>query len=142
MHKLPVKWLPENSKSSSWSQCLSDRRERGVALANSKLAKCQSRICRSREDRYTSLQPNLQRIRGAAWIEFTAADNSEHETWTWTRTGQKSEHEHEHKTQRNTEEKHKVYTWGESFPVHVVCLRSLSVVFAAAHIPFRQKKLY
>lgn len=29
--------------------------ERGVALANSRLAKCQSKICRSLDDRYTSL---------------------------------------------------------------------------------------
>lgn len=52
----PVRWLPENSKSSSWSQCFRERRDRGVALANSRLAKCQSKICRSREDRYTSLK--------------------------------------------------------------------------------------
>lgn len=32
-----------------------ERVERGVALANSKLAKCQSKICRSLDDRYTSL---------------------------------------------------------------------------------------
>lgn len=52
---VPVRWLPENSKSSSWSQCLSERLLSGVALANSRLAKCQSRIWRSREERYTSL---------------------------------------------------------------------------------------
>ena len=39
----------------TWSQCLSDRVDRGVALANSRLAKCQSRICLSLDDRYTSL---------------------------------------------------------------------------------------
>ena len=53
---LPVRWLPVNSKSSSWSQCFSERVDRGVALANSKLAKCQSRIWRSLDDKYTSLR--------------------------------------------------------------------------------------
>lgn len=36
---------------STWSQCLSESVDRGVALANSRFAKCQSRICRSLEDR-------------------------------------------------------------------------------------------
>lgn len=53
---LPVRWLPVNSKSSSWSQCFRERLVRGVALANSKFAKCQSKICRSRDDKYTSLK--------------------------------------------------------------------------------------
>ena len=53
---LPVRWLPVNSKSSSWSQCFKERLVRGVALANSKFAKCQSKICRSRDDKYTSLK--------------------------------------------------------------------------------------
>lgn len=47
----PVKWLPVNSKSSSWSQCFSESVLSGVALANSKFAKCQSRIWRSLEDK-------------------------------------------------------------------------------------------
>ena len=55
---VPVRWLPVNSKSSSWSQCFRDRVDNGVALANSRLAKCQSSICRSRDDRYTSLNDN------------------------------------------------------------------------------------
>lgn len=36
---------------STWSQCLSESVDRGVALANSRFAKCQSRICLSLEDR-------------------------------------------------------------------------------------------
>ena len=55
-----------NSKSSSWSQCLSDRVERGVALANSKLAKCQSKIWRSLDDKYTSLL-KIVRKRGSGF---------------------------------------------------------------------------
>lgn len=51
-----------NSKSSSWSQCFSDKLVKGVALANSRFAKCQSRICRSREERYTSLKNKINYI--------------------------------------------------------------------------------
>ena len=56
---IPVRWLPVNSKSSSWSQCFSDRFVRGVAFANSKFAKCQSKIWRSLEDKYTSLKQTM-----------------------------------------------------------------------------------
>lgn len=45
----PVSWRV--GRVATWSQCFRDRVERGVALANSRLAKCQSRICRSRDER-------------------------------------------------------------------------------------------
>ena len=44
-----------NSNSSSWSQCFSESLDRGAALANSRFAKCQSRIWRSLGERYTAL---------------------------------------------------------------------------------------
>jgi hypothetical protein len=57
----PVRWLPEKSNSSSsWSQCFNDSVDNGVALLNSKLAKCQSKIWRSLEDKYTSLKEKLK----------------------------------------------------------------------------------
>ncbi|TNN61005.1 Forkhead box protein K1 [Liparis tanakae] len=61
LHQLPVRPVTQNGKhtavatatslANASGKCLSDRVERGVALANSKLAKCQSRICRSLDDR-------------------------------------------------------------------------------------------
>ena len=70
----PVRWLPVNSKSSSWSQCLREREDRGVALANSRLAKCQSRIWRSRDERYTSLKQQHLTVTLHHWQIATAAN--------------------------------------------------------------------